>query len=152
MKPISFQMRADHYCGGTHGMTVRTLRVKGRMPMEGNMTSKVVQQLYRSRRYDPVCLSFEYQSDVAFLVTAIEGKARERGLMLSRWQTNSRRNSHICTITYVLHTGPRPVSSDYVPEGSACVRFPGLEGTTSRCRAHRELRKLWNTLSSVPVI
>ena len=121
----------------------------------------VVKQLYRSRqlkeygkkpprRYEVDV--WEYRSDVADLVRAIESKAAERGLTLSRWQTNSRRNSRICTVTYALHTGMRPVSSDYVPEGSAWVRFPGLEGTTSRCRAHRELRKLWNALSSVPTI
>ncbi len=122
------------------------------------MASAVVRQLYRSRRWCGWNTGFgmrdeyTYRSDVADLVRAIESMAAERGLTLSRWQTNSTRNSHICTVTYVLHTGSRPRSSDYVPEGSFWVRFSGLEGTTSRCRAHRELRKLWNTLSSVSTI
>jgi hypothetical protein len=115
--------------------------------MEGKMES-VVKYLYRSRKLAHVDATkwqfeFEYRSDVANLVRAIESKAAERGLTLSRWQTNSTRNSHICTVTYAVHEGARPASSYDLPDDAAVVRFSGLEGTTEKCRAYRELWKLF---------
>ncbi len=101
----------------------------------------VVKHLYRSRKW--VGGRYGYNGEVVGLVLAIESKAAERGLTLSRWQTNSTRNSHICTVAYALHTGARPASSYELPEDATVVRFNGLEGMTQKCRAYRELWKLF---------
>jgi hypothetical protein len=115
--------------------------------MEGKMES-VVKYLYRSRKLAHVDATkwqfeFEYRGDVANLVRAIESKAAERGLTLSRWQTNSTRNSHICTVTYALHFGWRNARAKDQYTAVYKVSFPGLEGTTQKCRAYRELWKLF---------
>ena len=100
--------------------------------------------LYHSRKFEwkdgkP---KIKYEGAVVDLVRELEIEAQERGLTLSRWQTNGAGNFVIERITWAVHEGLRPFQSRYVPEGSLSITLTCLEGKTERCQAYRELSKL----------
>lgn len=81
-------------------------------------------------------------SEVGLLIKEIENVAKAKGLILGRWQANSKRNWRCTTITYAFYptgterpqytrgaTGPQAVLSQW-------------EGETKRCTAYRVLSEL----------
>lgn len=106
----------------------------------------VVNQLYKSSRYDFDAQTFSYESRVADLVRELEREAAARGYTLSRWQAN--RGGHRTTITYAVHTGERRAQFRLQPEGSlvAWAELSQAEGTTERCEAFRVLRAVLEAL------
>jgi hypothetical protein len=105
----------------------------------------MIDQLYKSRRWDATTRTFVYVGPVVDLVRAIQRRAEEHGLTLSRWQTNHR---HSCTVTYAVHCGERARQFRYQPDDSivASVQVDGAEGSTERCRAYRALTALLTAL------
>ena len=107
-------------------------------------SESLVTSLYQSCTRATANQPATYESPVADLVRTIEARAAERGLTVSRWQTNH--GSHGCTVTYIAHSGPRAHSSAHQDGVVAKVAFDGAEGTTTRCQAHRSLSRLLASL------
>jgi len=106
-----------------------------------------VEHLYHSRRWDAKTQSFYYASDVVDLVQALEQAAQEKGLTVSRWQSNL--SSRKVRVRWAAHYGERPDSSAQLDDAAlvGMVQFYGLEGTSKRCEAYRELSRLLDKVS-----
>lgn len=102
----------------------------------------LVTKLFKSRRLPSGSRQVEYQGAVADLVRELEAEAAARGLTVSRWQTNSRHNAHVTTVTWAAHRGRRAASSTRQTYVVKVVCFSGVEGRTAQCEAHRQLQQL----------
>ena len=106
----------------------------------------LVNVLYKSKVYgtrdDGFYGTIGYESDVADLVRAIEDKATVRGLTVSRWLTNSTAAGYAQSITWAVHSGPRPVRTTLLPEDARTVKLNNVEGKTKRCEAYQKLSGL----------
>jgi|SRR5579864_976108 len=81
-------------------------------------------------------------SPVAKLVESIEQQTAERGLTVSRWQTNSKAHGFVDHITWTIHTGPRAVQARYQKNIVSSIVLHQIEGNTENCRAYRQLSRL----------
>ena len=95
--------------------------------------------LYHSRRWDEKRGTY-YESPMVDLVKTIETLATQQGLSLYRWQTASRHNGHIVTITWGLHRGSRPRYSRDC--NGTTVTLSQIEGKTQACEAYKRLLTL----------
>lgn len=106
----------------------------------------LVTTLFRSRRLngawkDPSSTTV-YEGPVADLVRQLESAAQARGLTVSRWQTNSRANSRISTVTWAIHRGQRAAASGQQQDVIAMVQLNSVEGKTERSEAYRKLHRM----------
>ena len=83
---------------------------------------------------------YNKNTPTARLLDEIGEKAAEKGLMLSRWQTNGTKFQ--TRITYAIHTGIRCWRSDQQEGVIASVTLNQTEGTSERCEAFKKLSKL----------
>lgn len=107
----------------------------------------IIEKLYKSKKYvdgKPV-----FESDLVDLVKEIELLAEAQDITLSRWETNSRHNSYIKTITYALHEGERPYRSQDLPPNTLMIFLDGSEGTSKKCKAYKELSYLLEILKGI---
>lgn len=81
------------------------------------------------------------ESEIAQLIWKLKAKAEAKGLRLSRWcaVTDFREKIH-----WAVHAGPRTKMYTQLPEGSYVIELLRDEGTTSRCKAYKELERLYN--------
>lgn len=106
-----------------------------------DLTLDVKVALYHSRRFvngETVVLD----TPVASLVYALADACAEKGLTLSRWQSNGA--NFYTYITWAAHYGERSHQTRYLPEGAIVAQctLSQQEGQTTRCEAHRELGRL----------
>lgn len=87
-------------------------------------------------------------TDVVLLVRELEQACAERGLTLSRWQTNHSRFA--LAITWAAHQGERPAQSRYLADHWPMVKLSQLEGKTKRCQAYRLLSVLLEKVRQFP--
>ena len=94
---------------------------------------------YNSVKFNKETMEMEYTSPFIGLVREIEKRAEERGLTLSRWQTNGQ--NHRTTVTYMLHSGERAAQARLQGGDVFTVTLSALEGATPRCEAYKALEK-----------
>jgi hypothetical protein len=80
-------------------------------------------------------------SDVGRVIAALEEVCKKRGLILSRWETGSKRCGWIRTITWAAHRGPRTSRFCNMPESAVddYMVLTSPEGKTKRCAAYKLL-------------
>jgi hypothetical protein len=104
----------------------------------------LVSKLYRSRTRNKRDGLWHviWGSDVVDKVRELEASAAERGLTVSRWQTNSKRRGWVKNITWAVHFGLRPRSSAKLLRGSLQIVLNSTEGTSTCCEAYHALHRL----------
>lgn len=88
----------------------------------------------------------EFVGPMVDLVREIESVCTEKGLTLSRWQTN--KGSRAVTITYAVHTGTRNERSDRQENVVDWFRTEQTEGKTEKCEAYRGLSLVLKTVKA----
>ena len=109
----------------------------------------LVKCLYKSRQYVKDSLHtghYEYYGPVVELVEEIEKICAEKGLSLSRWETNIGKYGK--RITWAVHNGERKSQFRYVPNDQV-IDFAVLweaEGKTHSCEAYQQLSRLYDSV------
>lgn len=103
----------------------------------------VAEKLYHSRVYHEGA-PFTWEGTVVDVVRAIEAVCAAHSLTLSRWETASKRNAWVRTITYAIHTGPRAARFSEMSDDALVdwVVLSGTEGKTTKSAAWRALDAL----------
>jgi hypothetical protein len=83
---------------------------------------------------------------VGQVIAEIERVCGERGLTLSRWQTNDKGAGHVRRITYLAHHGTRAGQARYQKNVVARAVLDNREGRTERSEAYRELQGMLESL------
>jgi hypothetical protein len=128
----------------------RTMQAQTTTPVRYDEAGPVLRALYHSRH--SVDGTLYARSELVDLVRRIEAACAERGLILSRWQTN-KPNFH-SDVTYAAHEWyyDRAPQFRYQKGVKAWERFTNDEGRTSRCKAYRILAGLLAEIEQLPKV
>ena len=113
----------------------------------------LVKRLYKSRQYvwDGLYTGhYEYYGPVVELVEELEKVCAEKGLSLSRWETNL--GKYKKRITWAVHKGERKSQFRYMSDDQVinAVVLWQMEGKTRSCEAYRQLSRLYDSVVRYP--
>lgn len=87
---------------------------------------------------------FQFQGDVVVLVQAIESFCRQNSLRLGRYQ--ERTNNGRVFVHWIIYQGQAADSLDEIAPAQVLesIKLVGIEGSTRRCEAYRNLAAMFD--------